>query len=252
MPYDDANLHGKSTLFSAMWGNTVRHHQPKSFICPIVALPYTMAAYYVGPIGKPSPSNIPSCSLRRHRKTSIIINVTITKTPGKNHLESVSEERGIVATVLLKDLLLPGVLLRSLVREIASLVLTAEIQRHEDGESTAHRRRREQDEMTGSVARGFDGAEDESRNGTAKITLKKSATRTDIRSICGRGTYKADMHGNTNSSLQRSTNVVAVPGNTLRHVGVDARGDQEAGEILGTKAVGASQNCETSDTAKSQ
>jgi hypothetical protein len=216
-----------------MWGNTVRHHQPKSFICPIVALPYTMAAYYVGPIGKPSPSNIPSCSLRRHRKTSIIINVTITKTPGKNHLESVSEERGIVATVLLKDLLLPGVLLRSLVREIASLVLTAEIQRHEDGESTAHRRRREQDEMTGSVARGFDGAEDESRNGTAKIT-------------------KADMHGNTNSSLQRSTNVVAVPGNTLRHVGVDARGDQEAGEILGTKAVGASQNCETSDTAKSQ
>jgi hypothetical protein len=106
--------------------------------------------------------------------------------------------------------------------------------------------------MTGSVARGFDGAEDESRNGTTKVTLNESATRTDTRSICGWGTYKADMHGDTDSSLQRSTNVVAVPGNTLRHVGVDARGNQEAGEILGTKAFGASQNCETSDTAKSQ
>lgn len=61
-------------------------------------------------------------------------------------------------------------------------------------------------------------------------------------------TYPADVHGNADTTLDRSTNVVAVPGYTLGYVGVNAGGDQEAAEVLGANTIDASENREANDT----
>jgi hypothetical protein len=57
-----------------------------------------------------------------------------------------------------------------------------------------------------------------------------------------RATYKADVHSNTYTSLQRSSNVVAIPCHTLRDIGVDSRGNHEASNVLGREVSRASQD----------
>jgi hypothetical protein len=57
-------------------------------------------------------------------------------------------------------------------------------------------------------------------------------------------TYKADVHGNANTALEGAADVVAVPGDTLGYVGVDAGSDEEAGKVLGAVAFNAGQDSE--------
>lgn len=58
------------------------------------------------------------------------------------------------------------------------------------------------------------------------------------------------MHSNTNTTLERATNVVAVPGDTLGNVGVDTAGDEESGEVLGTMGFDCSKDDEANDTER--
>lgn len=55
------------------------------------------------------------------------------------------------------------------------------------------------------------------------------------------------MHGNTDTSLEGATDVVAVPGDTLRNVGVDAAGDHEGSKVLGTVGLDSSKNDKADD-----
>lgn len=43
---------------------------------------------------------------------------------------------------------------------------------------------------------------------------------------------KAYVHGDPDTALDGTADIVAVPGHTLRHVGVDAGSDDEAGEVF--------------------
>lgn len=138
-------------------------------------------------------------------------------------LERVPKEGRIVATVLLQELLISSILKRVLVLAVSACVLPTEVERHADGKETTHGSRGEEDEMARSVARSLDGTEDEGRDGTTKVTLKMGYQQKKPRLMRRRvRTYKANMHSDTNTALQRSTDVVAVPGHTLGNVGVDA------------------------------
>ncbi len=43
---------------------------------------------------------------------------------------------------------------------------------------------------------------------------------------------EAYVHGDPDTALDGTADIVAVPGDTLGHVGVDAGGDDEAGEVF--------------------
>ena len=53
-----------------------------------------------------------------------------------------------------------------------------------------------------------------------------------------------DVHCDADAALRRPANVVAVPGDGLRDVGVDARCGEEAGEVLRWVVVCAQEDCE--------
>lgn len=145
-----------------------------------------------------------------------------------HRLDGVSEEGGVVAGVLLHLLLSAGVLMRSLVSLVTAGVLASEVDSHEDAENAAHGSSGDQSPVTGAVVGGIILAVDEARDGTTKVT-------------------EADVHGNTNTTLERTTNVVAVPGDTLGNIGVDTAGDEESGEVLGTVGFDSSKDDETND-----
>lgn len=116
----------------------------------------------------------------------------------------------------------------SLVGKVTALVLAAEVEGHEDGEDGGHGSGGEESAVARSVVRSIILAEDEAGDGTTQVT-------------------ETDVHGNTDTSLERATNIVTVPGDTLGNVGVDTAGDHEAGKVLGVVVVSAEKDGETSD-----
>lgn len=118
--------------------------------------------------------------------------------------------------------------MRSLVGEVAAGILAAEVDGHEDGEDSGHGSGGEESSVAGSVVGSIILAEDEARDGTTQVT-------------------EADVHGDADTSLERATDVVTVPGDTLGNVGVDAAGDHEGGKVLGAVALGAEEDGETDD-----
>jgi hypothetical protein len=58
------------------------------------------------------------------------------------------------------------------------------------------------------------------------------------------------MHSDTNTTLERSTNVVTVPGNTHRHQRIDTRGSEEGSGILDAGLTGAGEQNEAEDSGK--
>lgn len=65
-------------------------------------------------------------------------------------------------------------------------------------------------------------------------------------------TYKANVHGNTNTALEGTTDVVAVPGDTLRNIGVDTAGDEESSKVLGAVGVDSGEDDETDHSDKAE
>ena len=109
--------------------------------------------------------------------------------------------------------LLVGEMIGVLVHLVPPLILPAQPPRHEDAEDGAHGDGAEQDAVTRHEPRSVCIAVDESSNGTAKVT-------------------EADVHGNADATLDGATDVVAVPGHALGHVGVYTGSDEKRADVL--------------------
>ena len=83
-------------------------------------------------------------------------------------------------------------------------VLGSEIEGHEDAQHQAHRDRSDQETVSGQVAGSIFGTERETSDDTSEVT-------------------EPDMHGNANSAFGGASNVVSVPGDSHRNVGVNSK-----------------------------
>ena len=128
-------------------------------------------------------------------------------------LHSVSEEGSMVPPLPLGMSLFRCKMIGMLVHLIPPPILPAQPPRHEDAEDCAHGNGAKQDAVTRDEARGIIIAIYKSGNGTAEVT-------------------EADMHGNADATFHRAADVVAVPGHTLGHVGVDAGSDEKGADIF--------------------
>lgn len=148
-------------------------------------------------------------------------------------LNSVAEETGIVATLALKLLLGNSVLPRTLVLCISTGVLATEVDGHENLKDERHAHQTEKDEVT-SVELGRVLLEvDERSKDTTKVT-------------------ETDVHGDTDTTLGGTTNVVTVPGDTLRDVGVDTASEKEDTGVLDVRVVGSDLEDDTEHGGKSE
>jgi hypothetical protein len=133
-------------------------------------------------------------------------------------LNSVAEETGIVTTLALKLLFGRGVLLRTLVLCISAGVLATEIDGHENLEEQRHTHQAKKNEVTGVELGRVLLEVDERGKNTTEVT-------------------ETDVHGNTDTTLGGTTDVVTIPGDTLRNVGVDTAGEEEDTGVLGVRVV---------------
>lgn len=83
--------------------------------------------------------------------------------------------------------------------------------------------------MTGEISRRVSGSVRESSDSTSKVT-------------------EADVHGNSNTTFGGSANVVTVPGNTHRYVGVNSSSGEEGSQVLNTRLVTGDQHDKSNDT----
>lgn len=90
---------------------------------------------------------------------------------GPARLDGVSEEGSVVATVLLHLLLGAGVLLGSLVGEVAAGVLAAQVPGHVDAEDAAHGGAGEEGAVTRLVVGEVVLAVDKASDGATEVTL---------------------------------------------------------------------------------
>lgn len=69
----------------------------------------------------------------------------------------------------------------------------------------------------------------------------------DVRSSHTAQVSETDVHGNTDTTLERATDVVAVPCDTLGYVGVDAADSEEAADVAHDVARRTKEHCPSSD-----
>ena len=151
-----------------------------------------------------------------------------TKAACNNDLDGVPEEGGVVALLSFRHALLLGVLAGRLVLAVAARILAAEIDGHEERENQRHKLAGQQGGVAGVVLRAVLGDVEVGRNGTAEIA-------------------EAYVHSDADTTLERAANVVAVPGHTLRHVGVDTGSQEEATGVLDSGVLGRNQHDEADD-----
>ena len=85
---------------------------------------------------------------------------------------------------------------------ISSSVFFFEVQVHEQREHEAHGNHANEQTVAGEVARGILATEGETGDYTSKVT-------------------KSNMHGDTDSTFGRATDVVSIPGNPHGDIGID-------------------------------
>lgn len=145
----------------------------------------------------------------------------------------VPEERSIITTLPLRQLLRLSVLLRQLSRSsVAPGVLTAQVKRHEDAEHKTHRLEADQDAVTRRKLRRLGRAIDVSGDRTANVS-------------------ESDVHRHADAALGGSTDVVAVPGDALGHVRVYAACDEEDADVLDGVVLAADEHDEAGEPARS-
>lgn len=83
--------------------------------------------------------------------------------------------------------------------------------------------------MTRQVAGSFVNAENKPRNRTTKVA-------------------HTDLHGDTDSTLQRATDIVTVPSNSLWDVGVYTSNNKETGKVLDLVVLNSGEKDETNTT----
>lgn len=115
--------------------------------------------------------------------------------------------------MLFLEPLLLGVLRWGLEGPVAAGVFPAEVDVHEDREDQGHGVKAKQGAVARNVARSVLLQVEEGRDGAAEVA-------------------EADVHGDTDTTLERAADVVSVPCDTLGHVGVDTRSQEEAAGVL--------------------
>ena len=96
---------------------------------------------------------------------------------------------------------------------MAPRVLAAQIERHEDTKHKTHRLESDQDGMSGREFWRIGRAVDVRGDHTADVA-------------------EGDVHRHSDAAFGRAADVVAVPGDALRDVGVDAAGDEEDANVF--------------------
>jgi len=145
-------------------------------------------------------------------------------------LNSVPEESSIIAPLPLQLLLVIGVLLRLLgVLAVPAGILPAKIESHENAQASAHGEGTDKSAVADIEMGLISAAIDETGNGTTQVT-------------------ETDVHSDTNTTLDATANVVAVPGDTLGYVGVDTGSGEESAGVLDVVVVGADLHDEAADT----
>ncbi|KAH0294548.1 high-affinity nicotinic acid transporter, partial [Aureobasidium sp. EXF-3399] len=112
-----------------------------------------------------------------------------------------------------------GVLLWTLVLGISASVLATEVDGHEDLKDERHAHQAKKDEVT-------------------SVELGRVLLEVDERSKDTSEVTETDVHGDTDTALGGTTDVVAVPGDTLRNVGVDTASEEEDTGVLDVRVVG--------------
>jgi hypothetical protein len=144
----------------------------------------------------------------------------------------VSEERSVITTLALRQLLRLSVLLGQLPRNsMAPRVLTTQVKRHEDAEHKTHRLEADQDTVARRKPRRLGGAIDVSGNRTSDVS-------------------KSYVHSHADAALGGSADVVAVPGDALGHVRVHAACDEEDADVLDGVVLAADEHDEAGEPAE--
>lgn len=146
-------------------------------------------------------------------------------------LNGVAEKASVVALLPLGNPFLLGVLAWRLVFAVTAGVLPTQVDGHEDGQNGSHDLAGEKSAEAGVVAGAVLGQEEVGRNGTAQVA-------------------EADVHGNADTALEGTANVVAVPRDTLGDVGVDTRGEEEAAKVADTGIRRRNQANQSNDAAR--
>jgi len=118
--------------------------------------------------------------------------------------------------------------LRRLVDGIPARILASEVDSHESLQRDTHGEQTDQDAVTLNKARTSLGKVDETGKHTTEVT-------------------ETDVHGDTDTALGGSADVVAVPGDTLGHVGVDAACEEEGAGVFDVGVGGGDQEDQTCD-----
>lgn len=145
------------------------------------------------------------------------------------NLDGIPEKRSIVPLLALQHLLLLGVLTRRLVLPIASRIFFSEVPGHVGAQHQRHALEGDQGRMSRNIAGGILREVQVRRDGTTQVA-------------------KPYVHGDAYSALQGAADVVAVPGDTLGDVGVDAAGEEKAAGVLDSIVVGDYEHQEADDS----
>jgi len=167
----------------------------------------------------------------------------------KRFLNGVAEERCIVATIALGQALLSGVLGGLLVEDaVAACILAAEVEGHENAKEGAHGQRAHQGAVARAEMRLVLGKVAEAGDRTSQVAESdvhaiKQISQNDFSSTAGR---RVDSR-NANTTLRGATDVVAVPGHTLRDVGVDTDCGEEGANVLDSVIIAGVEHREADD-----
>ena len=132
----------------------------------------------------------------------------------------IPEERSIIATLPFRIPLRLSVLLRQLARRsMTSRVLTAQVKRHKGAEYKTH---------------GLESDQD----GMARCKSRRVSRAVDVRGDHTTNVAEGDVHGHSDTAFGRAADVVAVPGDALGNVRVDAAGDEEDADVFDSVVLG--------------
>lgn len=158
--------------------------------------------------------------------TVILFNLTA------NHYSSycIPKERSVVATLPLRKPLRLSVLLWQLARSsMAPRILTTQVQRHQATKHKTHCLESNQNGMSGRKSRRIGRAVDVRGDHTANVA-------------------KGDVHSHSNTAFGRAADVVAVPGDALGHVRVDAAGNEEDADVFDGVVLGGDEHDEADES----
>jgi hypothetical protein len=140
-------------------------------------------------------------------------------------LDGIPIKRSLIPLLPLRLQLLPAVLRKRLILPIPARVLPPAPDRHNRTQRTRHRQHPNEHSIPLVEPRPLLRLEQESGDTAAEVTA-------------------ADVHGDADTALGAAADVVPVPGDSRRDVGVDARGGEEAADIFDFGVVGGDEHRE--------